>query len=295
MAIQVPAPFTAPGALSSLGANINALVQRQKEQASIPTDKERQLANALSRARLNMITEQINKMRSPGAIVGINPTTGTPVYLGQAMSQSGDTIAGNEQQGSDVMIPQQQGKSARGAAIGWSNPLTGNIWDLSTPSQRTDAQKAHIAMKQAMPLIGKLIDVGKKGYLGSPSKILQGDDKALYDSLEAEIKEKLLKSMGLPRTNAGLKALGKMIKRGDFETAEAYDKRLTNLIDRMYTDYVDNSELLRKHGIEIPQGIPSKEELIGYYGKPKNNEPKNSRVAASTNPYESEMRRRGLL
>lgn len=153
-------------------------------------------------------------------------------------------------------IPSNIGRSAKGDAHQFYNPITHETLVPFTPKQRDKVLTEQSTIDDVIPQIKKLIEYGKKAYLGAPStlinKLVDPNNNADYGSTLSYVKDKMIGATALPKLKQVLNTLGDINRRFAGETAEHYENRANNLINTLQQTKLDANRYLRHGGYIIP-------------------------------------------
>jgi len=294
-AAQEKMPFIAPQAKANINKSLAEALKNKLEAQFVPTkysqaaqrlgieggnlalNKQRfspENLNILNQLRLSQIANA-TRGNQPVDIHGIpigSPQGGVTSLGIQGMMPSSQNVQQQQtpSEEQDQWIPSNIGRSAKGEAKQFYNPKTKETLVPFTPKTKDKVLTANSAIDDVIPQIQKLIEYGKKAYLGAPStlinKMIDPENNADYGSTLAYTKEKMLSATSLPRVKQAITTLTDINKRYAGETAEHYEQRANRLIDTLKEAKKQGNRYLRNGGYIIP--AEGKEENQGSYNPP---------------------------
>lgn len=110
--------------------------------------------------------------------------------------------------------------------------------DLGTTGHLTSNQSQALGIENTLPILDELIDFATPVQL--PYDVTMPwniNDQATYDSLTANITDKLVAAWGLPKNEKSFETIEAMVKRKPFETEKNYRNRLESLKGELHSIY----------------------------------------------------------
>lgn len=158
------------------------------------------------------------------------------------------------------------GKSSRGKANTFYNPITKEAISALTPARLTQLQQQNYAIKAAIPLLQDLKEAGAKGYLGEPT--ISGNEYSDYKGKLSSLVEHLQKAQLMGQSVGAMKKIEDQFRRYSRETESHYRNRIDSEISRFQKAGVDNEKTLSLGGIALGGqssaigNIPTKEQAL---------------------------------
>lgn len=104
-----------------------------------------------------------------------------------------------------------------------------------TTTHQTDKQTMAMGIENALPVLDELIEFDTPGQ--QVGKYFSWNDQPAYKAMVANVTDKLVAGLGLPKSNESLHTVREMVERAPLESLSAYRKRLRNLSEELSNTY----------------------------------------------------------